>query len=65
VVAATGSLVTVASAASFTLLIYYGIANVAALRMPRENKIPALGLVSCAVLATSLPMPVIAMGRLC
>jgi basic amino acid/polyamine antiporter, APA family len=38
VVAATGTLRGVASAASFTILVYYGIANVAALRMPQTAK---------------------------
>jgi APA family basic amino acid/polyamine antiporter len=67
VVAATGSLRAVASAASFTILIYYGIANVAALRMPREQKlysdvVPLVGLISCIVLAMSLALPVIVTG---
>lgn len=67
VVAATGTLRGVASAASFTILIYYGIANLAALRMPRAGKlypdaVPRLGLASCAVLALSLSPPVIATG---
>jgi APA family basic amino acid/polyamine antiporter len=58
-VAATGALAAVASAAAFTILIYYGIANVAALRMPREgrlfpNWIPAFGLVACTLLSISL-----------
>lgn len=67
VLAAAGSLVAVASAASFAILVYYGIANVAALRMPGEKKlysdaIPTLGVISCALLATSLPVPVITTG---
>ncbi|HSJ32237.1 MAG TPA: amino acid permease [Longimicrobiales bacterium] len=67
VVAATGTLRGVASAASFTILIYYGIANIAALRMPPAAKlysdaIPVIGLVSCALLALSLTPPVIAIG---
>ena len=67
VIAATGTLAGVAAAASFTILIYYGIANLAALRMPRENKlypdaVPMLGLVGCAVLALSLAMPVVLTG---
>ncbi|MDQ3556787.1 MAG: amino acid permease, partial [Gemmatimonadota bacterium] len=39
VVAATGTLRGVASAASFAILIYYGIANLAALRMHRDAKL--------------------------
>ncbi|HEV3050031.1 MAG TPA: amino acid permease [Longimicrobium sp.] len=66
-VAATGTLRGVASAASFTILIYYGIANLSALRMPREAKlypdaIPAVGLVSCAALAVSLAPSVMLTG---
>jgi basic amino acid/polyamine antiporter, APA family len=59
IVAATGTLRGVAAAASFTILVYYGIANVAALRMPAEAKIlpdvvPWIGVVSCALLLVSL-----------
>jgi APA family basic amino acid/polyamine antiporter len=66
-VAATGALATVASAASFTILVYYGIANTAALRMPRHAKlysdaVPLVGLVSCATLALSLALPVVMTG---
>src|SRR5690606_29477988 len=39
VVAGTGTLAGVAATASFTILLYYGIANLAALRMPREAKL--------------------------
>lgn len=67
VVAATGTLRGVASAASFTILIYYGIANLSAFRMPRAAKlyhdaIPLLGLASCTLLATSLTPSVIFAG---
>ena len=60
VVAALGSLGGIAAAASFAILLYYGIANLAALRMPRELRrypdvVPVVGLVACAVLAASLP----------
>lgn len=59
-VAAVGTLRSVASAASFTILVYYGIANAAALRMPHGSKlypdfVPALGLLACSLLAFSLP----------
>jgi basic amino acid/polyamine antiporter, APA family len=69
VVAATGTLRGVASAAAFTILVYYWIANLAALRMPREAKlypdaVPALGLVACTVLGLSLALPVVAAGVL-
>lgn len=67
VIAATGSLGAVASAAAFTILLYYGIANVAALRMPAERKrfpdwVPLFGLVACAVLALSLDGRTILIG---
>ena len=67
IVAATGSLRAVAAAASFTILVYYGIANVAALRMPRGSKIysnavPIVGLIGCIALAASLPLRTIGTG---
>ena len=67
VVAATGTLRGVAAAASFTILVYYGIANLAALRMPAAAKlypdfVPVVGLVSCAVLAVSLDVATILAG---
>lgn len=67
VIAATGTLAGVAAAASFTILIYYGIANVAALRMPASYKlysdaVPIVGVVACATLALSLSSATIATG---
>jgi len=67
VVAATGTLAGVAATASFTILLYYGIANLAALRMPREAKlfsdaVPAFGLAACALLAFSLSPRIILTG---
>ncbi|MEX2571591.1 MAG: amino acid permease [Gemmatimonadota bacterium] len=67
VVAATGSLRGVASAASFTILIYYGIANLSALRMPDDAKlftdaVPLIGMIACGVLALSLAPHVILAG---
>jgi basic amino acid/polyamine antiporter, APA family len=58
VVALLGTLKSIVAAASFTILAYYTITNLAALRMPTEKKlypnwIPALGLASCVVLAAS------------
>ena len=69
VVAATGTLRGVAAAASFAILIYYGIANLAALRMPPEQRlypqlVPAVGLTACVLLALSLSRPVIGTGLL-
>ncbi len=67
VVAATGTLRGVASAAAFTILVYYAIANLAAMRMPQEAKlypdvVPWVGVISCAVLAFSLQTSVILTG---
>jgi APA family basic amino acid/polyamine antiporter len=67
VVAATGTLRGVASAASFTILVYYGIANLAAVRMPSETKrfpdaVPLLGLIACVTLALFLAPPVVITG---
>lgn len=66
-VAATGTLAGVAATASFTILLYYGIANLAALRMPRDAKlfsdaVPAFGLAACALLALSLSPRIILTG---
>jgi APA family basic amino acid/polyamine antiporter len=70
IVAATGSLRGVASAAAFAILVYYAIANVAALRMPAAAKlypdaIPWVGLVTCTVLAFSLDFRVVSIGVGC
>lgn len=67
VVAATGTLRGVATAASFAILVYYAIANVAALRMPPAAKlypdaVPIVGLVACLALAFALPASVMAIG---
>jgi len=60
-VAATGTLRGVAMAASFAILVYYGIANLAALRMPAGAKlysdaVPLFGLAVCALLLFALPI---------
>ena len=66
-VAATGTLRGVASAAAFTILLYYLIANVAALRMRAHARlypsvVPWVGVISCALLAMSLDASVILAG---
>jgi APA family basic amino acid/polyamine antiporter len=66
-VAATGTLRGVATAAAFTILVYYGIANLAALRMPAKDKlypnvVPGVGMVACVVLAASLDLWTIVVG---
>lgn len=65
--AAFGTLRAVAPAASFAILLYYAVANLSALRMPREAKlypdaVPAVGLAACLLLAASLPPRTAAVG---
>ncbi len=62
-----GTLQFVVSAAAFTILVYYSIANIAALRLDTAQKlypkwIAVLGLISCVLLALSLPIATIATG---
>ena len=64
---ALGTLRAIAPAASFAILLYYAIANLAALRMPRAEKlypdaVPAAGLAACLLLAASLPWRTAAAG---
>ena len=68
-VAATGALDAVISAASFTILVYYGIANAAALAMPRARRwlprwIPVFGLAACLLLALALDARTMVTGML-
>lgn len=65
--AAFGTLRTIVPAASFAILLYYAIANLAALRMPREAKlypdaVPAVGLAACLLLAASLSLRTAVVG---
>jgi APA family basic amino acid/polyamine antiporter len=67
IVAATGTLRSVASIAAFAILVYYAIANLAALRMPTRSKlypdaIPWVGLISSGALALSLESGVVLTG---
>ena len=62
-----GTLQFVVSAAAFTILIYYGIANICALKLPKQDKlypkwIAVLGLIFCVAMAASLPLRVIVSG---
>jgi basic amino acid/polyamine antiporter, APA family len=66
-VAVFGTLDVIVSAASFTILVYYSIANLAALRMRPQDRlfpiwIPVLGLISCLTLAVTLQPQIIASG---
>lgn len=62
-----GTLQFVVSAAAFTILIYYGIANICALKLPTQDKIypkwiAVLGLIFCVAMAASLPLMTIVSG---
>jgi basic amino acid/polyamine antiporter, APA family len=66
-VALFGTLEVIVSAAAFTILIYYSIANLAALRMRPQDRlfpilVPVLGLISCLTLAATLDPPIIISG---
>ncbi|MDR0788551.1 MAG: APC family permease [Gemmatimonadota bacterium] len=67
VTTAIGTPLGITSTAAFAILLYYTIANLAALRMPRAAKrypdvVPAAGLVGCVVLAFSLSAATILAG---
>ena len=67
VVALVGTLQWVVAAATFTILVYYAVTNLAALRMPIESMlyprwIPVLGLAFCLLLAASQRPATIASG---
>lgn len=62
-----GTLKWIVGAATVTILLYYTITNVAALRLPSEHKlfpkwVAVAGLVTCLVLASSLSWPTIVGG---
>lgn len=62
-----GELTFVTQTASFTILIYYSIANLSAIRLKKEDRfLPAwvawAGLTLCILMAFSLPLPSIAAG---
>lgn len=57
----------VVRAATFTILLYYSITNIAALRQPRKEQIygrviPVCGLIGCLIMSISLPFNVIISG---
>jgi basic amino acid/polyamine antiporter, APA family len=62
-----GSFDFILRAASFTILLYYSITNIAALRQPVHQQlygkvVPVLGLIGCVLMAFSLPIMVIFSG---
>ncbi|MDD2475056.1 MAG: APC family permease [Dysgonamonadaceae bacterium] len=53
--------------ATFTILLYYSITNIAAIKQPKNERmygrlIPVLGLIGCLVMSVSLPLNVIISG---
>ncbi len=57
---AVRSIVTLLSISAFTVLVYYGLTNLSALRLSRNDRlvhpaVPVAGLVSCIALAASVP----------
>ncbi len=62
-----GSFEFIVRAATFTILLYYSITNVAALKQPKKDRIygkviPILGLIGCLAMSISLPLIVILSG---
>ncbi|HHT44489.1 MAG TPA: amino acid permease [Fastidiosipila sp.] len=62
-----GSIPLIAMTASFSILLYYSLANLSALRQSKEHRIipraiPVIGLLSCITLAVSLPWQTILVG---
>lgn len=62
-----GSFEFVVRAATFTILLYYSITNLAALKQPLNQQIysrviPVLGLLGCLLMSLSQPLPVIGSG---
>ena len=62
-----GSFEFIVRAATFTILLYYSITNIAAIKQPEKDKmyskiIPILGLIGCLGMSISLPLNVIISG---
>lgn len=62
-----GKLVQLLSLSAFTILVYYGLTNLSALRLKKDQRllpliVPAVGLVFCLALATSVPLKLMLPG---
>ena len=62
-----GNFVGLVSLSAFTILVYYGLTNLSALRLKKDQRlvpliVPAVGLVFCLMLATSIPPKLMAPG---
>lgn len=67
VLTVVGSFEFILRSASFTILLYYSITNIAALKQPKSQQIysklvPVLGLAGCIAMSVSLPLQVILSG---
>lgn len=62
-----GSFEFIVRAATFTILLYYSITNISAIRQPKSDRlygkvVPVLGLIGCLAMSVSLPLNVIISG---
>lgn len=62
-----GSFEFIVRASTFTILLYYSITNIAAIKQPKKDRmygklIPILGLIGCLAMSVSLPVNVILLG---
>jgi len=62
-----GSFEFIVRAATFTILLYYSITNISALKQPKSDRlygkvVPVLGLIGCLAMSVSLPLNVIISG---
>ncbi|RXJ45716.1 APC family permease [Gelidibacter gilvus] len=62
-----GSFEFIVRAATFTILLYYSITNIAAIKQPKKDRmygrlIPILGLIGCLAMSASLPLIVVFSG---
>ena len=62
-----GSFEFIVRAATFTILLYYSITNIAAIKQPKKDRmygrlIPILGLIGCLAMSVSLPLNIMFSG---
>ncbi len=67
IITLVGSFEFIVRAATFTILLYYSITNIAAIKQPKEDSmygrlIPTLGLIGCLAMSASLPLNVVFSG---
>jgi APA family basic amino acid/polyamine antiporter len=59
-----GELTAAVAFSAFTVLVYYAVANLAAMRLGRPRAVSVLGLAGCLALAVSLPLSTVVAGTL-